>query len=358
MSYSVSRRLFAIFVTGVLASLAIAAERAFDRTPRVAIISAFQPELTTLLANVKEPKKHVANGVEFTTGMLGGKRVVLFLSGISMTNAAMNTQLVLDRFNVTHIVFSGIAGGVNPALNVGDVVVAERWGQYMEIVAAREVSPDKFAIPSWMDAGTMANYGMMHPRPVGVRSKGRAKEEKKFWFDADPKLLAMARALGDVPLADCDEKKVCLTTQPKLLVRQRRFRSGFCRQRGVSRIRVQNLQRQRARHGNRRHGDGRLRQRRALHRVSQPERSGGRRQRRERNRDVFQARCGQFGEGIDGVLGGVEVVGTRIGFFLQRPSSTGYRLVIGKVDMTTFCLLASMQRCIPPKVNASKTPTQ
>ena len=218
MSYSVSRRLFAIFVTGVLASLAIAAERAFDRTPRVAIISAFQPELTTLLANVKEPKKHVANGVEFTTGMLGGKRVVLFLSGISMTNAAMNTQLVLDRFNVTHIVFSGIAGGVNPALNVGDVVVAERWGQYMEIVAAREVSPDKFAIPSWMDAGTMANYGMMHPRPVGVRSKGRAKEEKKFWFDADPKLLAMARALGDVPLADCDEKKVCLTTQPKLLV--------------------------------------------------------------------------------------------------------------------------------------------
>ena len=72
---------------------------------------------------------------------LRGKPVVLFLSGISMTNAAMNTQLVLDRFNVTHIVFSGIAGGVNPALNVGDVVVAERWAQYLEILAAREVSP-------------------------------------------------------------------------------------------------------------------------------------------------------------------------------------------------------------------------
>ena len=189
-----------------------------DRTPRIAIISAFQPELTTLLANVKGSKKRVANGVEFTTGTLGGKRVVLFLSGISMTNATMNTQLVLERFNVTHIVFSGIAGGVNPALNVGDVVVAERWGQYMEIVAAREVSPDKFAIPGRMDVGTMTNFGMMHPRSVGVRSKGRAKEEKKFWFDADPKLLAMARALGDLPLADCDEKKVCLTTKPKLLV--------------------------------------------------------------------------------------------------------------------------------------------
>ena len=214
----VSRKLFAFFLTCILAPFAIAAERAFDRAPRIAIISAYQPELTTLLANVKGPKKDVANGVEFTTGTLGGKAVVLFLSGISMTNAAMNTQLVLDRFNVTHIVFSGIAGGANPALNVGDVVVAERWGQYLEIVAAREVSPEKFAIPGWMGAGTFANYGMMHPRPVGVRSKGRAKEEKKFWFEADPKLLAMARALGDVPLADCDEKKVCLTTKPQLLV--------------------------------------------------------------------------------------------------------------------------------------------
>ena len=213
-----SRHLFAFFLTCFVASCAIAADRAFDRTPRIAIISAFQPELTTLLANVKAPKKFVANGVEFTTGTLSGQRVVLFLSGISMTNASMNTQLVLDRFNVTHIVFSGIAGGVNPALSVGDVVVAERWGQYMEIVAAREVSLDKFAIPGWMDAQTLPNFGMMHPRPVEVRSKGRVKQEKKFWFEADPKMLAMARALGDVPLADCDEKKVCLTTKPRLLI--------------------------------------------------------------------------------------------------------------------------------------------
>jgi adenosylhomocysteine nucleosidase len=40
--------------------------------------------------------------------------VVLFLSGISMTNAAMTTQLALDRFKVSHVVVSGIAGGVNP----------------------------------------------------------------------------------------------------------------------------------------------------------------------------------------------------------------------------------------------------
>jgi len=210
------------FIVGTLllfATLAsYAASPPFDRMPRIAIISAFQPELTTLLANVERPRKFTANGVEFTTGKLRGKPVVLFLSGISMVNAAMNTQLVLERFNVTHIVFSGIAGGVNPALNIGDVVVAERWGQYLEILAAREEAPGKFAPPAWMKGAPFANYGMMFPQNVGVRSRGRTGQEKKFWFEADAKLLAAARNLGDVALADCDEKKVCLTSKPKLVI--------------------------------------------------------------------------------------------------------------------------------------------
>ena len=210
------------FIVGALllfATLAsYAASPPFDRVPRIAIISAFQPELTTLLANVERPRKFTANGVEFTTGKLRGKPVVLFLSGISMVNAAMNTQLVLERFNVTHIVFSGIAGGVNPALNIGDVVVAERWGQYLEILAAREEAPGKFAPPAWMKGAPFANYGMMFPQNVGVRSRGHTGQEKKFWFEADAKLLAVARNLGDVALADCDEKKVCLTSKPKLVV--------------------------------------------------------------------------------------------------------------------------------------------
>jgi len=212
------RILVAAFLALCTAFTASAADRVFDRTPRIAVISAFTPELTLLLSHVKAPRNYVANGVEFTTGRLQGKPVVLFLSGVSMTNAAMNTQLALDRFNVTHVVFSGIAGGVNPALNVGDVVVAERWGQYLEILAARETAPGTYVAPQWMNDAKMPNFGMMFPRPVGVRSKGHSEKENKFWFDADPKLLAIARRLGNVPLNDCDNKKVCLTTKPQLVV--------------------------------------------------------------------------------------------------------------------------------------------
>lgn len=188
-----------------------------DQKPRIAVISAFQPELTLLLSKVEQPKKQSINGVDFTTGTLQGKPVILFQSGVSMTNAAMNTQLVLDRFKVTHVVFSGIAGGVNPALRVGDVVVAQRWGQYLEVLAARETAPGRYQPPGWMDDVKLPNFGIWHPRPVGVRSAAGGAE-KKFWFDADPALMAIAQRAAGVALERCDSERRCLSYVPRVVV--------------------------------------------------------------------------------------------------------------------------------------------
>src|SRR3546814_13572372 len=96
----------------------------------------------------------------------------LFLSGISMVNASMNTQLALDRFNISHIVFSGIAGGVNPSLHIGDVAVVERWGQYLEVLMAREPAPGVFLAEKTAD-DALPHFGMMYTRPVKVKSADR-----------------------------------------------------------------------------------------------------------------------------------------------------------------------------------------
>lgn len=188
-----------------------------DDTPRIAVISAFQPELTLLLNRLQGAAKHSVNGVEFTTGTLEGKPVVLFLSGISMTNATMNTQVVLDRFRITSIVFSGIAGGVNPQLHVGDVTVPAQWGQYLEVLMARETAPGKYAAPPFIKDATLPNFGMMHPRPVEVRSAAHPQIVRKFWFEADPKMLEVARSIRNVDLANCSAGK-CLARKPQLVV--------------------------------------------------------------------------------------------------------------------------------------------
>lgn len=189
----------------------------YDPTKRVAIVSAFGPELTKLKSMALVEGEIVVNGRMFTLAKLEGKEVVMFLSGVSMVNAAMTTQIALDRFNVTHILFSGIAGGVNPALNVGDVTIPAKWAQYQEMVFARE-TPKGFD-PAWHKI-IFPNFGMMFTQEVGVTHGRLAKVddvEKKFWFDVDPNLLSVAAKIRNVRLLS-STPKATLTYAPKLVV--------------------------------------------------------------------------------------------------------------------------------------------
>ena len=187
-------RLGAWCLAALLACAAQAGPQAPDPRARIAILSAFEPELKLLLANLKSSNTLEMHGQRFTTGQLQGQDVVLLLSGISMVNAAMSTQRVIDNFNVKAIVFSGIAGGVDPGLAIGDVVVADQWGQYLESVFARETSPGSYKLPPFLHTD-MANFGMIFPRTTEVTRAGQAAPERRFWFPADAALLATARKL-------------------------------------------------------------------------------------------------------------------------------------------------------------------
>ena len=215
-----SRKLFVLPVAAFWLALAAppaATQPVADETPRTAIISAFPPEMAVLRVELEDPASRSVNGVEFVTGRLAGRDVVLFLSGISMVNAAMTAQLALDRFNIGRIVFSGIAGGVDSGLNIGDVVIAERWGQYLESVFARKVE-GAWEKPSFFEY-PYANFGMMFPRSVTVRRADAAQPETRFWFPVNERLLDRARrAAAGVTLDRCTDENHCLSHVPKVVI--------------------------------------------------------------------------------------------------------------------------------------------
>jgi adenosylhomocysteine nucleosidase len=201
----------------LLASAPLSAQAAelLDPAPRTAVISAFPPELAALEAATVDKHVYTAAGTRFVTGALEGKPVVLFLSGISMVNAAMTTQGALDRFRIERIVFSGVAGGADPALGVGDVVAPERWVQSSEMAYAREV-PGGFApTPGLTDGRT--NFGMMYPRAVTVtRDEGKPEDLKAL--PVDPALLDLARrSVEGLTLKRCAADQ-CLAKPPKVVV--------------------------------------------------------------------------------------------------------------------------------------------
>ena len=104
-----------------------------DCSPRIGVVSAFGAEADLLVVQMQQRKTHAINGNRFTTGVLRGNRVVIVLSGVSMINSVMATQLMLDHFRIERLVMSGIAGGLNPALHVGDVTIPDRWVMSMEV---------------------------------------------------------------------------------------------------------------------------------------------------------------------------------------------------------------------------------
>jgi adenosylhomocysteine nucleosidase len=195
----------------------VSASDKIDTIGRTAVIASFQPEWLQLQSALQHRKDRIVNGIEYATGEIEGKPVLLFLSGMSMVNAAMTTQFVFDHFTIDRIVFSGVAGGLNPSLNIGDVVVPGQWSEYLETVFARDTESG-YRLPKFIEHPQSNNYGMSFPQPVRI---ARAPEdpEDRTWFAVDPDLLTLARTVATgVQLNHCRTDQKCLDHQPRIVI--------------------------------------------------------------------------------------------------------------------------------------------
>ena len=91
----------------------------------IGLICAIPQELAQLRALLSDPQSEQIAHTVFDTGTIDGHDVVLAGSGMGKVNAALVTTLLADRFGCRTIVFSGVAGGLDPGLAIGDIVVAD-----------------------------------------------------------------------------------------------------------------------------------------------------------------------------------------------------------------------------------------
>jgi adenosylhomocysteine nucleosidase len=96
----------------------------------IAVVSAMHEELAAVLALMPDEHKEVVAGREFWRGHLHGQEVVAVLSRIGKVAAATTATVLIERFGIQRIVFTGVAGGLGPGVNVGDIVVADGFLQH------------------------------------------------------------------------------------------------------------------------------------------------------------------------------------------------------------------------------------
>ena len=188
-----------------------------------ALVTAYDPEIEELMDYLEATPEFQLlaeekdRGVHYRLGQFGEEPVVIFVTGMSIANAAMTLQMALDRYPIDRVLYSGIAGAVNPDLKVGDVVIPARWYYHDESAYFNPVSgdpenhivadyflktsrfypenrPDDPHIPGY------DNFGMIYPDEVLVIKEGWEKPEEVSYFAAEESFLAATtRALEDLP---------------------------------------------------------------------------------------------------------------------------------------------------------------
>lgn len=178
---------------------------------KVGIIGAMELEVETLKKEMNATKIITRANMEFNEGTLAGVPVVVVRSGIGKVNAALCVQILVDLFDVTHIINTGVAGSLNAKLDIGDILIS------------------KIALHHDMDA---TNFGY----PLGEVPQMGIKE-----FPADEKMIEVAEKTckdvlpelntlvgrvvsGDQFIADSDVKDKLITN----------FQGDCCEMEGAS----------------------------------------------------------------------------------------------------------------------------
>ncbi len=132
---------------------------------KVGIMCATQKELDPLLARLENKREEQRLLRSFVTGEYAGVTVVAVVGGVGKVNGAITAQSLIQNFGVEKIIFTGLAGGLDETIQIGDVVIGA------EI--------------------------LHHDLDMKVMENDQFPGMPTDFFRGDPELLALCQGLGD-----------------------------------------------------------------------------------------------------------------------------------------------------------------
>lgn len=97
---------------------------------KIGLICAMKSELNQLLLHLRITGETRVGRTTVCEGQIDGLPVAVAASGISKVNAAITAQLLIDRFQATHVIMVGVAGGMDPRLGIHALVFSEQLAEH------------------------------------------------------------------------------------------------------------------------------------------------------------------------------------------------------------------------------------
>ncbi|KAL4277062.1 hypothetical protein S83_071011 [Arachis hypogaea] len=214
-----------------------------EEGPYIGLVIPNSFELNPLLQNpAYTPSENIIDfaGRRFRFGSIGDKPVILVMTGLSVINAAITTQLLLSIFNIEGVVHYGIAGNANPSLNIGDVAIPHFWahltlwswqrygegpsntlpleqnGDYTRNVGYLKFG-DFMSNVSWGDSfDNLLNRIWYQPEEVFPVDGIPEQRQHALWVPVDYHYYQIASRLKKLKLDECINSTTCLSTTPKV----------------------------------------------------------------------------------------------------------------------------------------------
>jgi adenosylhomocysteine nucleosidase len=96
----------------------------------IGVIGAMAEEIELFKMNMEIKESFKYARTEYIVGRINGQEVVLLQAGIGKVKSTISTQILIDRFDVDMVIFTGLAGALAPNLRRGDIVISNQVVQY------------------------------------------------------------------------------------------------------------------------------------------------------------------------------------------------------------------------------------
>ncbi|SCK02337.1 5'-methylthioadenosine/S-adenosylhomocysteine nucleosidase [uncultured Clostridium sp.] len=93
---------------------------------RIGVIGPSEDEIKSFIDKCEIKKTEIVAMLTFHAGVYKNVEIVALYCGVCKVNAAIAAQILIDKFEVTHIIVTGVAGAINNKLSIGDTVISTK----------------------------------------------------------------------------------------------------------------------------------------------------------------------------------------------------------------------------------------
>jgi adenosylhomocysteine nucleosidase len=136
----------------------------------IGIMGALDSEISLVKSAMDVEEEIDYAGRTCIRGKLKGKEIILVKAGVGKVNASLTTQILIEKFDIRSLIFTGVAGGIDTSLHIGDMVISSRVIQH----DYGHISPEGF-----------------QPTPIRLPRKG--DEVRLTHFQSDSFLIEIAK---------------------------------------------------------------------------------------------------------------------------------------------------------------------